>query len=228
MKAYTTEELNEAIDKPRFDDQKIIYLNLEQFKSWLIANGHRKEDKPFGKPYTLKGLNCVYVFIDNTNAYGFDSSGQWVELKPIPLNVGEWQPYPQEKWEAMLLEYAKSRGYKNGNYECLFEPKQQEKVVDEFFIDEEGCVWHGKDEDAAYNQVFESKTGKWAEIIELKEETKEHFIDAAMYAMGVNPSDVKDDLTDIEIELTLKFYFGIDFANVESEPRYTKAEWIPK
>lgn len=63
-----------------------------------------------------------------------------------------------------LKKEAKRRGYKNGNYKCLYSSTME--VEDKYFLDEENCFWHGVDGNA--NLVFEN--GQWAEIIDDKTE----------------------------------------------------------
>jgi hypothetical protein len=213
MEAYTTEHLNKLIDSSIDSNLKSTPLSNDLLIGWLIANGHRKEDKPFGRAYTCK-LGVIAWFKSKNEAFGFKKNGEWFNcVDDFNLNDYIWQPFPQEKWEEMLLEYAKSRGYKNVNYKCVYSPPSSFAEFDNYRI-ESGNVWHIKGHNV--NMVFNNETGKWAEILQPKEETKDHFVDAARYAIGVN-------------DYPIPFYFGIDFANVtDEEPRYTKAEWIEK
>jgi hypothetical protein len=76
-----------------------------------------------------------------------------------------WEEISKEEWENNLLEYAKTKGYKNGNYKCLVMPNGTNKIenLDRFFI-VEGSVWHGTIH-VNCNMVMNSQ-GDWAEIIE--------------------------------------------------------------
>lgn len=173
MKAYTTEELNKELDKPCWVDEKLARVNREKMIGWMIANGHRKQDKPFGKPNKWTDGTVIYFVTDNTG-FGFNHLGEWVNLLPVvDLSDNRWQPYPQEKWQAMLLEYAKSRGYKNGNYKCLYKPDETEKINQGKFYINCGNVWH-IDHFNNENKIFDGKTGEWAEIIEVEEPKYTH------------------------------------------------------
>lgn len=229
MEAYTTEELNQLLDKPT--EEGLQVFRRDKLKGWMIANGHRKQDKPFGRAY-IGESGTVMWFISKNKAFGFTKTGKWILRDSLDLGDNHWQPYPKEKWEAMLLEHAKSRGYKNGNYKCLFDTESTAHVQhDTFYIEPNGDIWAGVIERFG-NKIFDAETGVWAEIIEAKEEAKDHFHDALNYCMGANDG--------------VHFYFGIDFANVTDEElkgvfdfsaftlnfetidpnRYTLDEWI--
>lgn len=202
MKAYTTEEINSLVNNQNFNAN--VIFSHEQFKLWMIENGHREQEKPFKTVY--KSVGFVIYWVDKNTWFGFDSSGRWIDSKTLRLGFDDsWQPFPQEKWDEMLLNYAKSRGHKNGNYRCLEIPSSTITLSGKpIFIVEDGDVWV-TGSDGCGNKIFNGKTGVWAEIIEVKEEIKDHFLDAFKYSLGIDFGSVK-----------------------EQEPKYTKAEWIEK
>jgi hypothetical protein len=66
-----------------------------------------------------------------------------------------------EEWESALIEEAKRRGYKNGNYECLSNFGSDVVDISKYsFVD--GWLYQG-DEIGDCNRIF--KDGIWAEII---------------------------------------------------------------
>lgn len=161
LNEYTVEEFNSAIDEAI---EVNGYVWNQYLVDWMIANGHRKEDKPFGRAYRWTD-GAVFYFTTNDTAFGFNYRGEWVSLrKTFDLSLDEWRPYPQEKWEAMLLEYAKSRGYKNGNYKCLYLPNSTYDFTGEIvFLSDPWGMWIDAGE--GRNLIFDSDTGIWAGII---------------------------------------------------------------
>jgi hypothetical protein len=128
-----------------------------------------------GKVYKYKGLKTL-VKIETINAeyfkvYGFDCEGNYCRWNDYEnFNDDKWQEATTEEWESALIEEAKKRGYKNGNYECLYHYGDSRKTDGNIHMFE-GCVWIGKR--GELNQIF--KNGIWAEIIKTfsKEEAEE-------------------------------------------------------
>lgn len=105
-------------------------------------------------------------------AYGFTSNGEWTDSDPrmFSKNLG-WEEATPEEVEQRLFEYAKSKGYKNGNYICACTPDMHTKNVKEhiYYDRKLNDVIHG--EESRGN--FLMHQGKWAEIIDEKAEIRE-------------------------------------------------------
>jgi hypothetical protein len=122
-----------------------------------------------GNVYKLRDM--IIIFKGNQEAYGF-SDGIWFNNEGWELheNKSEWQEATTEEWGFALIEEAKKRGYKNGNYKCLALPSCTELVSNDFFIENQE-LWIGDLHRG--NMIFQN--GIWAEIIKTfsKEEAEE-------------------------------------------------------
>ena len=136
--------------------QKLIDLNDSRVNEIL-------EVKEYGKWYRYRRQPKFLAFVkDRSNRYGFNMHGIWFNMRAgEPLDNG-YILATKEEVEQRLIEEAKRRGYKNGNYECLLGDYGTEENVKEcFYYDTDGCLYHGGEDDAN-NIVFEK--GTWAEI----------------------------------------------------------------
>jgi hypothetical protein len=104
----------------------------------------------------------AYFSMDSNLVYGFNKSG-WRESFHWYL---ENEPKATLATEEQILKFmipeAKKRGYKNGNYKCMYMPNYTAEVEENSFLFERGELWQGTKSNA--NRIFEK--GKWAEIIE--------------------------------------------------------------
>ncbi len=175
MKAYTTEEVNEQIDKYNntfvFDKKRLI--------QWMIDNGHREEDKPLNRWYKLERNQCIAFFTGERTAFGLDSIGQWVDTDSKGwgrLKDKDWKPCPEEEWKAMLINEAKKKGYKKGNHNCLFIDNSDCSNIDvnSIYVSNDGSVWCKEMDGSIGTNLFDGKTGEWAKIkVEVPEYTWE-------------------------------------------------------
>jgi hypothetical protein len=151
----TREQVLEIYDNHFYVDQKLQEWFPEAFKVGLEV----------GKVYKASG--CIFYYQEANKSYGF-SDGEW--SKPSQWVVCEgivkdpaWviSEATTEEWESTLIEEAKRRGYKNGNYECL--AGVTEKVIDNYFFCNNMVLQGGREHTCHFNQVF--KDGVWAEIL---------------------------------------------------------------
>lgn len=150
-----------------------ISVTEEEIKRLAIEAGiiePEKVEKPFGELYVNNEHGGLLYYTDNRSGFGFDRHGQWLKVEGtlFPLHMVGVQPATdsdKQRWKQLLLEKAESMGYENGNYKCLYMPKDTEQVSDEFFLDCEGHVWMGIENKVTYNMVFNGETGEWAQII---------------------------------------------------------------
>lgn len=106
----------------------------------------------------------------NNKIYGFNSSGIWSIWIGCAYDSTLKKATKQEVEQA-LIEEAKRRVYKNGNYKCLLSSTIE--VFEMYFLDEDNCLWHGVKGDA--NMVF--CNGQWAKIINGNQEQNKVTID---------------------------------------------------
>jgi hypothetical protein len=137
---------------------------------------HSKLEKWFPEAFKVelevgkvfKGEENIMVYITDVKSnnevagYGFMKDGKWSKnKKPYPwgFNAGITEATTAE-WHDALIAEAKKRGYKNGNYECLYMPGCTEEVSNDFFIENQE-LWIGDLNTG--NMIF--KDGVWAKII---------------------------------------------------------------
>lgn len=133
----------------------------------------RKEGLQYGKVYDFGANSAVYASNEKL-FYGFDRDGKW--FVSTEYNFPYLTPGSESRFSDKLIEYAKSRGYKNGNYKCLSDDETQSISGNPTFeIYDNGSVWiHGKE---SRNMIMDTSTGKWAEIIPNQSELSETSID---------------------------------------------------
>jgi hypothetical protein len=120
----------------------------------------KKDKLAVGKWYKSNGfLRKFEGKFGNSSVFGFKKDGSYYSSLGFHEEDEHILATDEEVSEA-LIEEAKRRGYKNGNYKCISGLKTYE-VKDSFFLDQ-GELWMGKS--GLSNQVFEN--GVWAEIIE--------------------------------------------------------------
>lgn len=102
-------------------------------------------------------------------AYGFLYSGIWQNESNFGDVPKQWKEATPEEYEPRLIELAKSKGYRLGNFKCLrFPPLTIIDAKSDIFV-EDGNVWMG--EKTRANCIMHN--GKWAEIIDTKAEIRE-------------------------------------------------------
>jgi hypothetical protein len=148
-------------------------LELKKLGNWGTSDKLKewfpeafKVELEVGKVFKGEGSIMVYITDVRSNnevaGYGFMKDGKWSKNKkayPWGFNA-EITEATTAEWHAALIEEAKKRGYKNGNYKCLYMPGCTEEVSNDFFIDHKE-LWHGELETG--NMIF--KDGVWAEIV---------------------------------------------------------------
>jgi len=136
--------------------------NQDELKQWFpeafkieLEVGKWYESSNFLIMY--KGNNkCISIHKASGNYKDDDFHTDWMHTDCNYIKATE------QEVKTALINEAKKRGYKNGNYECLDTPIFTEKdVLDNYFL-EENTLWHGRK--GCANVVFQN--GKWAIIIE--------------------------------------------------------------
>jgi hypothetical protein len=116
--------------------------------------------------YYEKDEHGEYLFAfysTNTNdVYGF-FKGKWTDTSWIwPLEEYPATLATEEQILKFMIPEAKKRGYKNGNYKCMYMRNYTAEVEENSFLFEDWQLWQGAHDNA--NLIFEK--GKWAEIIQ--------------------------------------------------------------
>lgn len=130
-----------------------------------------------GKVYILG--DCFMIFANSFNrckaiiiGYGFDFSGNWKNEMSYKISSSDSiKEATPEEYEPRLIEFAKSKGYKNGNYKCACSPHLQTENVSEYiyYDSDMRSIIHG----TKTKGNFLIHNGKWAEIIDDKSEIRE-------------------------------------------------------
>ena len=146
-----------------------VEISKDKLKELAIEHGLMKVEKPFNALYVSENGQALVWFTGDSSGFGF-SHGVWWEKNDdyMPLINDWWQPAtPQDHdiWKELLIEKARSMGYKHGNYECLLLGGSSAKNP-EFFFGEYGSVYRGVNSGhCEYDKVFDINTGEWAKII---------------------------------------------------------------
>ena len=143
-----------------------LEITESQVKRLAIEAGFLKEEKPLNRLYIDTCDGDVYIyFTSETDSFGF-YEGEWDDLNSNnKLSSSFWTlatEEDQKQWESLLIKHAESKGYKNGNYNCLFTTSLNSTNNCEKFKIKGINVWT---DGLGNNQVFDGSTGKWAEII---------------------------------------------------------------
>lgn len=159
---YTREIAEEVLND--FYEYSDVIISLFQIEDFLDDNF------PPQLPDTGWLKSCAGAMVYRTggkSGFGIDSLGRWEAGEWSFISSPEmWQPATREEVEEALINFARKKGYKNGNYKCLAMPHTTFEVDENIVhIDNNFDVWHG-DENDTHNLLFNSITGKWAEIIE--------------------------------------------------------------
>jgi hypothetical protein len=160
----TKEQVLKLCDKSFYVDEKLREWFPEAFKVELELGKVYKYTGKFMFKFAGK-----YSTSCDSGSYGFSTTGKWCEN----LGVDKDDKYTEattEEWESALIEEAKRRGYKNGNYECLY-VSDRTKVTDGKMFFNDGRIWIGVNTQS--NMIYEN--GVWAEIVKTfsKEEAEE-------------------------------------------------------
>ena len=124
----------------------------EAFKAELQVGKVYKDQE--GQLINFQGGKNAYGFAGNY----FCNNDGW----GITTHDRNWQEAAIEEWESALIKEAKTRGYKNGNYDCLSSWGSDVVITDNYFFDSDGYLFQGEDMSDS-NMIF--KNGIWAEII---------------------------------------------------------------
>ncbi len=104
---------------------------------------------------------------DNLRGYGFWNNEWSSEIKYHLSHLLEPRKATEEEIFMALANEADKRGYKEGNYKCLYLPDETEKHKEGYYYDV--CynkLWTGFEVEVISNKIFDN--GTWAEIIEPK------------------------------------------------------------
>jgi hypothetical protein len=141
------------------------YYLHRKLKAWFPEAF--KVNLEVGNWYCHEKSTSIVNYQGGSTGYGFNVVNSWCSIRnfinwTFETHAKEWRLATTEEWESALIEEAKKRGYKNGNYECLAVPNKTYKNIetDVFYIYEK-CVWFGSV--GSGNKVF--REGVWAEII---------------------------------------------------------------
>jgi hypothetical protein len=100
-----------------------------------------------------------------SSGYGFSVLNNWRDLIhnrwSFETHAQEWRLATTEEWQSALIEEAKKRSYKNGNYECLSNLGSDLVVTNKYYF-EDSYLMQG-DGINNWNVIF--KDGVWAKII---------------------------------------------------------------
>ena len=114
------------------------------------------------------------AYNDGKDGYGFGTTGKWINgydgLKRYLHQIKAVKATPEEV-KSRLIEEAKRRGYKYGNYDCILYPSLNAVISADNFYLFDNSLWHGESSNKISNCVMYK--GKWAEIIDDKAEIKE-------------------------------------------------------
>jgi hypothetical protein len=130
----------------------------------MIENLKNEPTLEVGKVY--KHGNLLACFQGYEVGYGFNTKTGNFYTEICMINPKCWQPATDQEWLEALTKEAKKRGYKNGNYKCLYSPKQTDMVDVDSFKFYNGKLFQGKF-NKGHNQIMDAH-GNWAEIIEEK------------------------------------------------------------
>jgi len=119
-----------------------------------------KEELVDGKWYFNGNGKTMFLQDGKNKRKGFDAYGNWFESIGFVCDDNLRLATPQEV-ETALINEAKKRGFKEGNYKCL--RGKTELVENSFFYDKETNTLHHGLKESYYNDVF--KGGNWAEIL---------------------------------------------------------------
>jgi hypothetical protein len=154
----TKEQVLDIYDNNFYVDQKLQEWFPEAFKVELEVG------------MVIKRINSDTEWIikvcENYRLYGINTNGNYFDLIKdketieLILNNEENKKATTQEWHAALIEEAKKRGYKNGNYECLYMPHKTEETDEKIFF-ESGEIWIGFGSKS--NMIF--KDGVWTDII---------------------------------------------------------------
>ena len=133
----------------------------------------QEPEKKYGELMVGSGGMTV-TFRSENNGFGLTKYGAWRDLKDwTPMYNNNWKPATPEQKDQyceMLIEHAKNKGYKPGNYKCLDRPDSTVGVgAAGSFTIENGGVWYSTEHSG--DKVFDGLTGEWADIIEPKKLT---------------------------------------------------------
>lgn len=138
--------------------QELIDLNDSRVNEILGINEF--ESGKWYKATDSKFMVLLTKYEAKHNSYGyyFDANGVWKGYGDLGLS--DCILATNKEVEQRLIEEAKRRGYKNGNYECLTGVRTYGVNEDKFFY-QNYKLWHGENGDFC-NRIFEE--GAWAEI----------------------------------------------------------------
>ena len=141
------------------------YINSNRLKEWFPEAFKVKLE--VGKVYRWSTGKAMFKIssINGTSVlgYGFLYDGIYcASMGILTTNHDVCKEATTEEWESALIEEAKKKGYKNGNYECLSSFGSDIVDTDNYFVECDGYLYQGKRFSDA-NLIF--KDGVWAEII---------------------------------------------------------------
>ena len=109
----------------------------------------------------IKHKSGSFIFAESKGkGYGINSRGDWdvYDAWTYRTHRHHWTPATDKEVEQALTKEAKKRGYKKGNYTCLFHNKSKNSFYSPMFDSGSNRLW------LEYGCCFEK--GKWATIIE--------------------------------------------------------------
>ena len=155
-----TELLKQLAENNSFSE-KLIKKEFPQLFENKLEVGKWYKFKPNGTIGFYKGKNL--------DSYGIHNGGNWIDnckwFYNYNLEVSDLELATPQEVETALINEAKKRGYKEGNYNCL----------KSFYVKDCKKYYYNSEENQLrisngyqYNIIFDN--GKWAEIIETPNE----------------------------------------------------------
>jgi len=182
MKTFeiTEEQIKQLNKSAENDTPKLISVDL---KNWF-PNAFELELNKWYKS-DMGGLWFAAEFLDGgkkQRSYGFNRKSEWIN-SGYRDSTGLVLATPQEI-ESALINEAKKRGYKDGNYKCLSLSSRTYSHSDDyiFYNDKLYSGWV----DDHRNIIFQN--GKWAEIIE---QQKEYSMQEIADALNIDVNQLK-------------------------------------
>lgn len=148
---------------------KIMDGSLFQFKS-STKEAYEAQQKPkfeVGKWYKSKFDELIRLYIGNRKGVGFDNYGKWSNTNGM-TNPSLWQPADTSKVKELLIKEAEKKyphktRFDNANKDATVCSSNSGISTGKFKINDVGVFTNNQ-------YVFWFKSGKWAEIIEEKEQ----------------------------------------------------------
>jgi hypothetical protein len=140
--------------------------NQEEIEKWFPEAF--KVELEVGKWYYHKKSTALVNYQGGSSGYGFNALDNWCSIPNFIIWTFEtrskdWRLATTGEWESALIEEAKKRGYKNGNYKCLI-PLSVTKITNNNYSYAGDGLYIGEMKSGSnYNKIYVD--GVWADII---------------------------------------------------------------